>query len=103
MASRRKFIAAGAVAAAAGLAGFGDAPQPADAAAPKGPSDYALAEARHLQKVLPHAQLDDKLVRKIAGDVDSYDPTAADFRKATLHNWDEPDFVFAAGPKATRR
>ena len=103
MASRRTFIAAGTVAAAAALAGLADAPQPADAAPPKGPSDYALAEARHLQKVLPHAQLGDALVRKIAGDVDGYNATAANFRKATLHNWDEPDFVFAAGPKATQR
>jgi hypothetical protein len=28
---------------------------------------------------------------------------AAEFRKATLRNWDEPDFVFFAGPEAPKR
>ena len=96
MTTRKSFISAAAVAAAAGLSGLGDAP--ASAAAPKGPSATALAIAKSLQQTMPAAHLSDELVKKIAGDIDGYASTAADFRKATLHNWDEPDFVFTAGP-----
>jgi len=103
MPSRRSFIAAGAVAAAAGLAGLNDPPATAEAAAKKGPSELALAQARWLRKTMPQAKLSDELVQKIAGDIDGYAPIAAEFRKATLRNWDEPDFVFSAGPKAGRR
>ena len=103
MPSRRSFIAAGALAAAAGLAGVADAPDTAEAAAPKGPSAFALDQARSLQKTMPAAKLSDELVEKIAGDIDGYAPVAAEFRKATLRNWDEPDFVFSAGPKAAQR
>ena len=99
MPTRRSFIAAGAAAAAAGLAGTAN---PAQAAAPKGPSSFALAQARYLQSKMPHAHLSDALVEKIAGDIDGYEPVAVDFRKARLRNWDEPDFVFSAGPKANR-
>lgn len=103
MSSRRSFIAAGAIVAAAGLAGVAGAPAPADAAAPKGPSAFALDQARWLQQTMPDAKLSDELVEKIAGDIDGYAPVAAEFRKAKLRNWDEPDFVFSAGPKATQR
>jgi hypothetical protein len=103
MSSRRSFIAASAVAAAAGLAGMADAPTEVDAAAPKGPSSLALAQARWLQRTMPEAKLSDALVEKIAGDIDGYAPVAAEFRKATLRNWDEPDFVFFAGPRADQR
>ena len=97
MPTRRHFLSSAAVAAAIGLTGRGDA-APADAAPTKGPSETALALARSLRKSMPKAHLSDDLVKKIAGDIDNYDSTAADFRKATLHNWDEPDFVFTAGP-----
>ncbi|HEY7995154.1 MAG TPA: twin-arginine translocation signal domain-containing protein [Candidatus Eremiobacteraceae bacterium] len=103
MSSRRSFIAASAVAAAAGLAGMADAPTEVDAAAPKGPSSLALTQARWLQRTMPEAKLSDALVEKIAGDIDGYAPVAAEFRKATLRNWDEPDFVFFAGPRADQR
>ena len=103
MPTRRTFIAAGAAAAAAGLAHIAEGADPAEAAAaPKGPSAFALAQARWIQSTMPHAHLSDDLVKKIAGDIDGYGSTAADFRKATLRNWDEPDFVFTAGPKAQR-
>jgi hypothetical protein len=102
MPSRRAFVFGGAAAAAAGIAGLVD-PTTSAAAAPKGPSEFALAQAKYLQKTLPHAHLTDDLVKKIAGDIDGYAPVAADFRKARLHNWDEPDFVFTAGPKAPTR
>jgi hypothetical protein len=101
MPSRRHFISAAAIAAAAGLSKMGDTP--AEAAAPKGPSDAALAAARSLQQSLPAAHLTDDLVQKIAGDIDGYASTAADFRKATLKNWDEPDFTFIAGPTVKKR
>ena len=97
MPTRRYFLSSAAAAAAIGLAGGGDA-APAEAAATKGPSATALAVARSLQTTMPKAHLSDALVREIAGDIDGYASTAADFRKATLHNWDEPDFVFTAGP-----
>ncbi|HET9341476.1 MAG TPA: twin-arginine translocation signal domain-containing protein [Candidatus Eremiobacteraceae bacterium] len=103
MPSRRSFIAASAVAAAAGLAGMADTSTEVDAAAPKGPSSLALAQARWLRQAMPKAKLSDELVEKIAGDIDGYAPVAAEFRKATLRNWDEPDFVFTAGPEAKRR
>lgn len=102
MPSRRSFIAAGALAAAAGLAGVADAPAPAEAAAPKGPSAFALDQARWIAKTMPNAKLGDDLIEKIAGDIDGYAPVAAEFRKATLRNWDEPDFVFSAGPESQR-
>jgi|HubBroStandDraft_4_1064222.scaffolds.fasta_scaffold500260_2 hypothetical protein len=102
MPSRRHFISAAAAAAAAGLSGIGDS-TPAEAAAPKGPSSAALAQANALREAMPGAHLTDDLVEKIAGDIDGYASTAADFRKTRLHNWDEPDFVFTAGPKATQR
>lgn len=97
MPSRKSFIAGGAAVAAAGLASLADTPP--SAAAPKPPTPFALAQAKELQKVLPHAHLTDELVQKIAGDIDQYAPTAADFRKVRLRNWDEPDFVFKAGPE----
>lgn len=100
MPSRRSFISV--VAAAAGLASLGDDP-PAAEAAPKGPSPASLAYAKSLQKAFPKAQLSDELVQKIAGDIDGYAPVAADFRKAQLHNWDEPDFTFVAGPVESGR
>lgn len=103
MPSRRSFIAAGAAAAAAGLAGLADPSAAADAAAKKGPSELALAQARWLRDTMQKAKLSDELVRKIAGDIDGYAPIAAEFRKATLRNWDEPDFVFSAGPEAGQR
>jgi len=96
MPSRRHFISAAAIAAAAGLSGVGEAP--AEAATPKAPSAIALALAKSLQQTLPKAQISDALLPKIAGDIDGYASTAADFRKATLKNWDEPDFTFVAGP-----
>ncbi|HYK51987.1 MAG TPA: twin-arginine translocation signal domain-containing protein [Candidatus Eremiobacteraceae bacterium] len=99
MPSRRTFIAAGAIAAAAGLSGLTDPPTTAEAAAKKGPSELGVAQARWLRDTMPQAKLSDELVGKIAGDIDSYAPVAAEFRKATLRNWDEPDFVFSAGPK----
>jgi len=99
MSSRRTFIAAGAIAAAAGLSGLSDPPATAEAAAKKGPSELGLAQARWLRDTMPKANLSDDLVQKIAGDIDGYAPIAAEFRKATLWNWDEPDFVFSAGPK----
>jgi hypothetical protein len=97
MTTRRRFISA--AAAAIGVAAIGDpsGPQAAEAAT-KGPSPAALALARSLQQTLPDAKLSDDLVEKIAGDIDGYDSTAARFRKGTLRNWDEPDFVFTAGP-----
>jgi hypothetical protein len=101
MPSRRTFIAGGAAAAAAFSVGLRDTPA-ADAAAPKGPSAFGLAQARWLQSTMPGAHLSDALAKKIAGDIDGYAPVAAEFRKAKLQNWDEPDFVFAAGPKARR-
>lgn len=96
MTTRRRFISA--AAAAIGVAAIGDTsnPQPAQAAT-KGPSTTALAVARSLQETLPEAKLSDELVEKIAGDIDGYASTAADFRKGALRNWDEPDFVFTAG------
>ena len=103
MPSRRSFIAASAVAAAAALAGMADTATEVEAAAPKGPSALALAQARWLQKTMPQAKLSDALVEKIAGDIDGYAPVAAEFRKATLRNWDEPDFVFHAGPEEHKR
>lgn len=103
MPSRKSFIAAGAIAAAAGLSGLADTPTAAEAAAKKGPSELGLAQARWLRDTMPKAKLSDELVQKIAGDVDSYAPVAAEFRKATLRNWDEPDFVFSAGPKGGQR
>jgi len=107
MPSRRSFIAASAAAAAtAGLGGIVDPSSSSvaqAAAAPKGPSPLALAQAKWLQTTMPHAHLGDALAHKIAGDIDGYAPIAAEFRKATLHNWDEPDFVFTAGPKAPKR
>ena len=102
MSTRRSFLSSGAALAAAGLAGLVDAPASA-APAPKGPSAFALTMARQLQSTLPHAHISDALASKIAGDIDGYAPIASEFRKARLHNWDEPDFVFTAGPKATRR
>jgi len=102
MSTRRSFIAVGAAAAAAGIAGLAD-PSSQAAAAPKGPSPLALAQARWLRQTMPQAKLSDELVEKIAGDIDGYAPVAADFRKATLRNWDEPDFVFSAGPQASQR
>ncbi len=107
MPSRRSFISAGAALAAAGLSGLVDPSAPTEALAasapPKGPSAFALAQAKYLQTTMPHAHLTDDLVKKIAGDIDGYAPIAAEFRKARLHNWDEPDFVFVAGPKAPKR
>ena len=103
MPSRKSFIAAGAAAAAAGLAGLGDTPTTAEAAEKKGPSELALAQSRWLRDTMPKAKLSDELVEKIAGDIDGYAPIAAEFRKATLRNWDEPDFVFSAGPTGGRR
>lgn len=100
MPSRRSFLSAGAAAAAAGLSGLID--PSSSAAAPKGPTSFAVAQAKFLQQTLPHAHLTDELVQKIAGDIDGYAPVAADFRKARLRNWDEPDFVFTAGPKASQ-
>ncbi len=100
MPTRRFFIAAGAAAAAASLARVGD---PAEAAPPKGPSAFALEQARYLQKTMPKARLSDDLVKKIAGDIDGYEPVAEEFRKAKLRNWDEPDFVFTAGPVESAR
>lgn len=101
MPSRRSFISAGALAAAAGLSGLAN-PSASAAAPAKGPSAFAIAQARWLQQTFPHAHLTDELVQKIASDIDGYAPVAADFRKARLHNWDEPDFVFVAGPKGRR-
>ena len=101
MSTRRSFIAAGAAAAAA-AAGLAGAAAPSEAAAPKGPSPFALAQARYLQSKMPKAHLSDALTEKIAGDIDGYEPVAAEFRKAQLRNWDEPDFVFTAGPKGAR-
>jgi hypothetical protein len=101
MPSRRHFISAAAMAAAAGLSGTGSAP--ADAAPPKGPSVAALAQATSLQRSLPDAHLTDELVQQIAGDIDGYASVAADFRKGTLRNWDEPDFTFVAGPTAAKQ
>ena len=103
MASRRTFIAAGAIAAAAGLSGLADPSATAEAPAKKGPSELGLAQARWLRDTMPRANLGDELVEKIAGDIDGYAPVAAEFRKATLRNWDEPDFVFSAGPKGELR
>jgi hypothetical protein len=107
MPSRRSFISAGAAVAAAGLTGLVDpSATPAASAAPappKGPSAFALAQAKNLQATMPHAHLTDDLVKKIAGDIDGYAPIASEFRKAQLHDWDEPDFVFTAGPKAPKR
>jgi len=80
-----------------------DTPTEVDAAAPKAPSSLAVAQARWLQRTMPQAKLSDELVEKIAGDIDGYAPVAAEFRKATLRNWDEPDFVFFAGPEAPKR
>jgi hypothetical protein len=102
MPSRRSFISAGAVIAAAGLSGLVDA-EPAGAATPKGPSAFALAQAKNLQQSMPGAHLTDELVHKIAGDIDGYASIAADLRKGHLRNWDEPDFVFTAGPKEQQR
>jgi hypothetical protein len=101
MPSRRHFISAAAIAAATGLSGT--SATPAQAASSKGPSAIALAQATSLQQTLPGAHLTDDLVQKIAGDIDGYASTAADFRKSTLRNWDEPDFTFVAGPTAVKR
>ena len=101
MSSRRSFLSTAAVAAAA--AGFsGIDITPASAAKPKGPSALSVAIAKSLQKTMPDAHLSDARVEKIAGDIDGYAPTAADFRKTRLNNWDEPDFVFAAGPMESK-
>jgi hypothetical protein len=97
MPTRRTFLGAAAAVAAAGLTGTVDA-APAQAA-PKGPSAFATAIAKSLQQQMPRAQLTDSLVEKIAGDIDGYASVAADFRNATLHNWNEPDFVFSAAPQ----
>jgi len=107
MPSRRTFISVGAAVAAAGLSGLADpaATPPASAATPvpKGPSAFAMDQAKNIRATMPKAHLSDDLVKKIAGDIDGYAPVAAEFRKAQLHNWDEPDFVFSAGPKAPKR
>ena len=106
MPTRRSFISAGAAAAAVGLANLADTTASSEALAapaPKGPSAFALDQAKNLQATMPHAHLNDELVKKIAGDIDGYSPIAAEFRKAKLHNWDEPDFIFVAGPKAPKR
>lgn len=97
MLTRRFFISTAAAAAAATFSNGGAAPAAA-AAAPKGPSAASLAMAKSLQQSMPQAHLTDDLVQKIAGDIDGYAPIAADLRKITLHNWDEPDFTFSAGP-----
>ena len=102
MATRRHFISAAALAAAAGFAGGGTA-TPAEAAAPKGPSAFALAQAQALSNSMPAAHLSNDLIDKIASDIDGYASVAADFRKTTLKNWDEPDFTFVAGPTAVKR
>ena len=107
MPSRRTFISVGAAVAAAGLSGIADpASTPAASAAapkPKSPSAFAMEQAKYIQSTMPKAHLSEDLVKKIAGDIDGYAPVAAEFRKAKLHNWDEPDFVFSAGPKAPKR
>jgi Spy/CpxP family protein refolding chaperone len=96
MLTRRFFISTAAAAAAATFSNGSAAP--AAAAAPKGPSAASLAMAKSLQQSMPQAHLTDDLVQKIAGDIDGYAPVAQDLRKITLHNWDEPDFSFIAGP-----
>jgi hypothetical protein len=101
MPTRRMFLGAAAAVAAAGLTGTTDA-APAQAARSKGPSALAKAMATSLQSQMPAAKLSDALAEKIAGDIDGYAPVAADFRNTTLHNWNEPDFVFSAAPEGVR-
>ena len=68
---------------------------PADAA-PPGPSETAKCMAKHLQKSLPAAKLDDAMTAKIAGDIDGFLDSSKSFRNRGLRNGDEPDFVFSA-------
>lgn len=100
MSTRRTFIATAAVAAAAGASSIARTPA---AAKEKAPSAFALAYAKYVQRAMPRAHLSDALIEKIAGDIDSYEPTAANFRKGSLRNWDEPDFTFLAGPPERAR
>jgi hypothetical protein len=104
MPTRRSFLAATAAIvavdfmssdAAAGSTGA----SPAPAATPKpppGPSATARCLAKHLQRSLPDAKLDDALTEKIAGDIDGYLDVGKAFRAKALRNSDEPDSLFSA-------
>ena len=92
------FMSSDSAAGSSGASGASGA-SPAPAATPKpppGPSATARSLAKHLQKSLPEAKLDDALTEKIAGDIDGYLDLGKAFRDKKLGNSDEPDSIFSA-------
>ncbi|HXW77636.1 MAG TPA: hypothetical protein VEJ20_09510 [Candidatus Eremiobacteraceae bacterium] len=113
MPTRRSFLGVTVAAVAAGISGVAESPAaanavdatstPTPAPTPTPPSATSLTLAKSLRQSMPKAHLSDAMVEQIAGDIDGYASVAADFRNGTLRNWDEPDFVFEAGPLGGQR